>query len=362
MRSSLACLLAATALLACGGDDAADPDAAAPDAPAVDAPIDAGGIDAPFVDPTMLSQTGLYSDIATKTIAPGIIEYVPRWELWSDDAVKRRWIWLPPGTQIDTTADMDFWSFPTGTKLWKEFSRGGARIETRLLEKHGLEDDVASWFMVSFQWDAAETDATAVPGGVVDDTGVNDIPARSQCRQCHGNNRSPTVILGFQALQLDYDATGDGMDLGKLVQDSLLTLPPGQPVGESSFFPFAEDSVGSPVLPALGYLHANCGSCHNLHSDVKNTVDLELRLSTATAARQTWAASAPYAFAVNVEAMLTNQGTHVVRGMDTTESALFNRMTSTVGGIRMPPIGRETPDTAAIELVRAWIDSLPAPN
>ena len=37
---------------------------------------------------------------------------------------------------IDGTDEMA-WTFPVGTKFWKEFSVGGVRIETRLLEKRG---------------------------------------------------------------------------------------------------------------------------------------------------------------------------------------------------------------------------------
>lgn len=359
MRSrSLGWVLTAAALAACGGDDAADPDAGAIDAPAPDAPIDAIDIDAGFVEPTMLSQTGLYSDIATKTIAADVIEYAPRWELWSDAAVKRRWIQLPAGSQIDTT-DMDFWSFPTGTKMWKEFSRGGDRIETRLLQKTGTADDVASWYMIAFQWDAGETDAVAVPGGVVDDAGVNDIPARSACRQCHGPNRNPGIILGFQALQLDYEAANDGMDLGRLIAEDRLTV---EPAGVASpYFPLPPVVGGDVITPALGYLHANCGGCHNEHSDVTaNTVPVELRLSTAATERATWDATDTYRTAVNVTATLGTAGTHVVKGMDTAQSALFNRM-NTSTGIKMPPVARETIDGTAVTAVQAWINSLPPP-
>ena len=50
--------------------------------------------------------------------------YAPKFQLWSDSATKKRWIYLPPGSQIDTS-DMDFWKFPVGTKVWKEFSAVG---------------------------------------------------------------------------------------------------------------------------------------------------------------------------------------------------------------------------------------------
>src|SRR5947209_1575763 len=51
-------------------------------------------------DPMLLSQTGLYANIATGDLAPGVIAYEPQFGLWSDGATKKRWIKLPPGSKI----------------------------------------------------------------------------------------------------------------------------------------------------------------------------------------------------------------------------------------------------------------------
>src|SRR5262245_37473351 len=104
MRRFAVCFLTAAlagGFAACGDDDDGDSEAPMAD-DGTDAPTHAG-TDGPFVAPTMLSQTGLYSNIGTKTIASGVVEFEPRWMLWSDAAVKRRWIWLPPGTKINTS-------------------------------------------------------------------------------------------------------------------------------------------------------------------------------------------------------------------------------------------------------------------
>ena len=82
--------------------------------------------------PARLSETGLYDGERPIALARGVRAYVPAHELWSDGAQKLRWIRLPAGTRIDS-ADMDSWDFPVGTRLWKEFSRDGRPIETRLL-------------------------------------------------------------------------------------------------------------------------------------------------------------------------------------------------------------------------------------
>jgi hypothetical protein len=68
------------------------------------------------------------------TLSPDVSPYAPSTPLWADGASKRRFIYLPPGTTIDSR-DPDHWLFPNGTKIWKEFSRDGRKLETRYLEK-----------------------------------------------------------------------------------------------------------------------------------------------------------------------------------------------------------------------------------
>ena len=93
--------------------------AAAPDAP-------------PLVAPPSLAGTGLYRDGMVGTIEPGNRPFSPQYPLWSDGATKRRWIHLPDGSRIDVS-DPNEWQFPIGTKVWKEFSFAGRKVETRFI-------------------------------------------------------------------------------------------------------------------------------------------------------------------------------------------------------------------------------------
>ncbi|MGH7269910.1 MAG: hypothetical protein ACREJ3_05715, partial [Polyangiaceae bacterium] len=82
------------------------------------------------VPPVSIQCTGLYSNVATKELAVGVRAYAPAVPLWADYADKGRWIWLPPGTKIDASNPNE-WTFPVGTKVFKQFSRDGKRVETR---------------------------------------------------------------------------------------------------------------------------------------------------------------------------------------------------------------------------------------
>jgi hypothetical protein len=147
---------------ACGGDDESVP---------VDAPVAIDTAPLPSTPASTRRRSSsrrlpvpdrpLQRHRQRKTIAADVHEYAPRWELWSDDGAQAPMDRVAAG-HADRHADMDHWSFPVGTKVWKEFAARAADRDA-LLQKIGPSDDWADWFAVSFQWDAGETDAMAVP-------------------------------------------------------------------------------------------------------------------------------------------------------------------------------------------------------
>lgn len=330
-------------LAACGDDAAVVPDAAVFDAEIVDA----GPPDANRDMPATLAETGLCVDAACTEIAAGIYEYAPEYALWSDAASKRRWIQLPAGTQIDTT-DMDFWQFPEGTKLWKEFTSGGTRVETRILLKIGPAP--ADWYMVAFAWNEAQDEALAVPLGVEDALGTtHDIPSRSDCRRCH--DRLDGKVLGFQAILLDHGNAG--LTLDDVVTMDWLTVEP-TPVGGGEYFPLPGNATEQ---AALGYLHTNCGNCHNPGSDVLNTTPVDWRLRVGLLATVT--GTPAYTTAVDVAPALVNPAaTAIIEPGDVSQSAAYLRMNTTQSAIQMPPEGRETIDPTGVAILEAWINAL----
>jgi hypothetical protein len=160
--------------------------------------------------------------------SPEALPYEVRFELWSDGAQKRRWLQLPDGAAVDTSRPGD-WDFPVGTRLFKEFARGGEPIETRMIER--LD---SGWTGVSYRWLPDGSDAVALPEGEEDAAGTgHDVPGASLCVACHGGRAS--FVLGYSAVQVspEVDLPGDELD-----------------------------------QEALGYLHANCSHCHNPDREV----------------------------------------------------------------------------------------------
>ena len=298
--------------------------------------------------PLRLSEAGLYADIRDRQLAEGVRSYAPQFELWSDGASKRRWVYLPAGEQIDTEnfpgpgGDMsgaDYWHYPVGTRLYKEFAQEGQAIETRMLSKRGPYQ----WTMIAYQWDPDGQDATAVPAGVSYDSGTgHDIPSQSQCRDCH--TAMVDTILGFTAIQLAHE--GDGVTLQTLMDEQRLTTNP----------------ASVPLVPgdeieraAVGYLHANCGHCHNETSGTR--VDLRLWLKYDQLARIE--DTPAYLTTVGIlTAAATDIAPYRIAPQNTELSAIYARM-NVRDPSQMPPLGTERIDEIGLATIRAWIDSLP---
>jgi hypothetical protein len=137
----------------------------------------AGGALPDTVPARTLAETGLYSDAAQTQLAADVTPYEVRYQLWADGATKKRYLYLPAGQKIDTT-DPDAWVFPIGTKVWKEFTRDGTRVETRLIQKTAEGQD--GWKYVAFAWNAAQTEAVAVPLGQTAALGTAHDPMTAQ--------------------------------------------------------------------------------------------------------------------------------------------------------------------------------------
>ncbi len=300
--------------------------------------------------PCVLSETGLYAaDMVA--LAPGVHPYAPQFELWSDSAAKRRWIALPEGAKIDTT-DMDYWSFPVGTKLWKEFVRDDVRVETRLMEKQAS----GSWYTVAYQWRADQKEADAVPNGVSNASGTeHDIPNNDQCLTCH--SQLPDKVLGFSAIQLSHEKidASDPLEwtLGTLIEDGLLTSPPAATLSVP----------GTEVeRKVFGYLHANCGHCHNPKGTANSQTGLDMWLKVADLGGPVSDFSV---YREIVDADISWLGgerpaapKRIASG-SLSDSAVYQRLIEKAEEWSMPPLGTELVDPEAKQLFEDWIGSLP---
>jgi hypothetical protein len=311
--------------------------------------------------PPTLAATGLYG--AGGELAPDLIAFAPQYPLWTDGLRKRRWLALPPGAAIDA-ADPDAWRFPPGTRLWKEFARAadGRPVETRFVERRAD----GSWHFATYLWNAQGSAAGLAPeeGAMVpvDADARHAVPARADCLACHDAGAGP--VLGVNALQLSADRdplaphaeSVPTTDLSKLVTRGLLR---GLPTALMSSPPRVAAVTGT-ARAALGYLHGNCGHCHNDAVPLAS-LDLSLAQSAAQPARSAQRTlESLLGHASRFRAHGSTAAARVVPG-SRAESVLAERMTTDNPFARMPPLGVRVPDTEALALIERWIQhDLPA--
>jgi len=310
--------------------------------------------------PALLSETGLFLDARTGTLQPGVRPFTPQYPLWSDGATKRRWVFLPEGATIDAT-DAEAWVFPAGTKFWKEFSFG-ERVETRYMER---QSD-GSWLFATYVWladssDAARASENGVRGACTTKLGTrHDIPSAQDCCACH--DASPGRVLGFGALQLAPERDPLAPHAETPAPDALgfaELLASGRLAGSRAELLAAAEPIEARTpreRAALGYLHANCGGCHNAQGPLAS-LGLELayrRGGEAPALRTALGRPSRYLPSGAQTAQRIAPGAPE-------ESVLTHRMASRFGPTQMPPLGTHAVDAEALALVRAWISDLDAP-
>jgi parallel beta-helix repeat protein len=331
----------------------------------------AGGAALVYRDlPRKLSEYGLFTGpLAEQRPAEGVVPYALNVSLFSDYAEKRRFIQLPPGTQM-TCGDHGAVQFPTGTVIAKTFSYphdmrdpslGERLLETRieLLREGG-------WYGVTYVWNEEQTDAEiALGGGEVSVAWVHrdgaqrtvayQIPNANQCLNCHSQDKA-YVPIGPTARNLRRPSSSSEEGVDQLARWTAAGLLVGLPQeGAVAAWPRQDDPhAGSVDERARAWLDVNCAHCHSPGGTAR-TSGLDLR----------WEQSDPAKLGVWKSPVAAGHGSggrqyDVVPGAPDA-SILLYRLESDDPSIAMPNVGRRLVDDESAALVRQWIAEMPVP-
>ncbi|HLX94239.1 MAG TPA: PQQ-dependent sugar dehydrogenase [Verrucomicrobiae bacterium] len=312
--------------------------------------------------PKFLSQTGVFRDLAQLTPEPGLVPYNVNTPLWSDGAVKTRWMALPAGATIHFAPNGE-WTFPAGTVFVKNFElpvddtnpQIRQRLETRLL----VRDTNGAVYGASYKWRADHSDADLVTSGLTENITIKTAggtrtqrwfyPGRQDCLTCH----TPVSggVLGVKTRQLNGDFEyPTGVTDNQLRTWNHIGLF-DMKLDESDIPRFAKlvaltDTAASVELRARSYLDANCAQCHRpggaeAFFDTRFDTPLEKQAIL----------NGPVANPLRIP------GAKIVVPGDTSKSVLFHRI-SVVGDLQMPPLARNTVDQQAVSTIAEWIGSL----
>jgi uncharacterized repeat protein (TIGR03806 family) len=304
--------------------------------------------------PANVIDTGCVSMADPKQPAVGLIPYAPNAPFWSDGADKQRWMALPNSGKITIGADGD-WSFPNGTVLVKNFKLGNQLIETRLFMRHS---DTGNWGGYTYQWNASQTAATLVKGGLVTHIGspVNQdwiYPSEAQCLQCHTNGAGRS--LGLETAQLNsdltYPTTGrTANQLTTLNAIGMFATPLAQPPSALPVYQNPYGSSGTVPERARAYLHTNCAQCHRPSGGTPSNMDL--RFSTVIGSTNTCNV-APNSGNLGIS------GARLIAPGNAANSLIYVRMNRR-DLHQMPPLASNRVDSAGAALIQSWINAMNA--
>jgi uncharacterized repeat protein (TIGR03806 family) len=319
--------------------------------------------------PTLLSQTGVFTNLATLAPDPGLIPYTVNSPLWSDGAQKSRWLALATNAYV-TFATNGEWSFPNGVVFVKNFALATndtnpsqlKRLETRLLVigTNGLA------YGAGYKWRPDNSDADLVQTltneniTITTATGTRtqtwSYPGRSDCLTCH--TIAAGSVLGVKTRQLNgtnfYPALGTNDNQLRIWnQYSLFS----QPISEAAIPTYSKTVPISNTNATLAtrvrsYLDANCAQCHRPGGGVQANFDA--RFDTPLASQGI--VSGP---------VQNNQGISgalVVTPGDLAHSLLYVRDNNVGTSLQMPPLAKNTIDTNYIAVLAQWITTLVPPT
>lgn len=293
-----------------------------------------------------------------------VVPYDINTPLFSDYALKHRFVWMPKGTSAKYLPH-DVFEFPVGTILSKTFAFPveGRSGEERLIETRLLVRTAARWVGLPYVWNQAQTEATLdidadpVPVRFIDSAGHErhtnyNIPNANQCKECHELKRVMQP-LGPKARNLNKTfvyTSGSANQLQYWTRLGYLTGAP-DPAQTPQAAVWNDPSTGTLEARARSYLDTNCGTCHRPGA-----------AAATSALYLDWAENDAEHLGVCKVPVSAGRGAgdlrfDLVPGQPD-ESIVLYRMESTEPKVMMPEIGRTLTHAEGAELIREWIGTL----
>jgi len=320
--------------------------------------------------PAKLSELGVFEDLSSLKVKDGILPYAVNAPLWSDGAIKKRWIAIPndgkfnlPEEKIKYSSEQS-WEFPEGTVFIKHFElpltipsgNKTAKLETRFF----IIGKGNKGYGLTYKWNDEGTEAFLLGGGSSKEfditengeyvyTQVWDYPSRDQCITCHNDNAD--YVLGVKTHQLNKEYNYEFLNkeinqLDYLNQQGIFNKDIGYAGFELKSYPITDESVDLEKR-IRSYLDANCASCHqdggvpDINLDFQYTKSKNIRdyIDFPTSSHA------------------STSGRNIIKLGDHSESELWVRDNSNDDN-KMPPLGSNLVDQIYVDSLAKWIDNL----
>ena len=319
-------------------------------------------VDLTKVPYTKLSEYRFFSG-ALKDQIPNkkVYPYKPASSLFTDYALKKRFIWLPSGLKGTFVAENDIIDLPVGAALIKTFYYDNVQPSgnTKIIETRIMIRKSTGWIFAEYVWNDEQTEATLqMNGSYVAMSWLQDgaqkstnyrIPSEIECLTCHKSNNNPFPIgIKPQNLNNNYQfSTGNYNQLQYWISEGILEN--NLPQLNQSTIDYHDES--QPLKTRLrSYLDINCSHCHreNSHCDYR---PLRLAFSETLV-------PANMGLCVTPEENINPLLIQIIVPGNVTKSVMHFRLNSTDENTRMPLLGRTLVDDVGVQLLKDYILSI----
>lgn len=303
-----------------------------------------------------------------KNLTPsyGVIPYKPTSELFSEYALKKRFIWLPSGTKATYNGDGNILNLPVGAALIKVFYYDNVQpnnttqiIETRIMIRKQL-----GWIFAEYIWNPQQTEAFLETdqttrtiswkdeNNIIQTVDYKTPIVDADCFRCHGNVTSfknNPIGIKPQNLNSNYSYNeGSKNQLSKLIEFGYLENNLPSTIVSTVNYKDASLPIN---LRVRSYFDANCAHCHINDGDASH---LALRFAFNETTDPV-----KMGVGVNAEHFVPGFTGRIVVPNNINQSILYYRVnTHTDTFYIMPPLGRSVTHNEGVQLISDWINSL----
>lgn len=287
-----------------------------------------------------------------------VLPYAPASTLFTDYALKKRFVWMPSGTKATYTADNKILELPIGSALIKTFYYDNVLPDgnTVLMETRVMIRKSSGWIFAEYIWNEEQTEAylnmdgsfkniSWSQNGTVKSSNYR-FPSATECLVCHKKNNQPIPIgIKPQNLNIAYNyANGSSNQLQKWIAVGYLENNIPSNILSTVDYHDETESINDRLR---SYLDINCAHCHaeGSHCDYR-----PMRLAFSETAMPI-----NLGLCVQPDEFINSSLTNIITPGNKDKSMMYFRLNSTLQNQRMPLLGRTIVHEEGVQLLEDWI-------